>query len=345
MNSLENNNFWSRLNNFVLVRFLLLVASGWAIVMLLAYFEPVIVIFTFAAILAFLLSYPVKWLKRFLPHSLAVIVIFLLSIVIIGSLTITVGLTVVSQGQQLIDSLTDFLNSLVPLLERIESLFRSRNIQLDLTVIEEQIRVQAISSLVASLVILQTFLTNFVTFILIAVIAFFMLLDGGKLWYLILKLLPKHRRNRFNNIVKRNFLGFFQGQLILTLFLTSSTFIAFLLLKVPFALILSVIVGLLDIIPGIGATLGIGTITLIILSQGVWLALKVLVVCIILQQIQDNLIAPRIMQGALNLNPVVVFFALLVGARVAGLLGIFIAIPIAGVIVSMFEIDEMKSEV
>jgi predicted PurR-regulated permease PerM len=51
------------------------------------------------------------------------------------------------------------------------------------------------------------------------------------------------------------------------------------------------------------------------------------------------------MQGALNLNPVVVFFALLVGARVAGLLGIFIAIPIAGVIVSMFEIDEMKSEV
>jgi predicted PurR-regulated permease PerM len=345
MSSFENNNFWSKLNNFVLVRFLLLVASGWAVVLLLAYFEPVIVIFTFAAILAFLLSYPVKWLKRFLPHSLAVIVIFLLSIVIIGSLTITVGLTVVSQGQQLIDSLTAFLNSLVPLLERIESFFSSRNIQLDLTVIEEQIRAQAISSLVASLAILQTFLTNFVTFILIAVIAFFMLLDGEKLWYLILKVVPKHRRNRFDNIVKRNFLGFFQGQLILTLFLTSSTFIAFLLLKVPFALILSVIVGLLDIIPGIGATLGIGTITLIILSQGVWLALKVLVVCIILQQIQDNLIAPRIMQGALNLNPVVVFFALLVGARVAGLLGIFIAIPIAGVIVSMFEIDEMKSEV
>ncbi|MBD2429658.1 MULTISPECIES: AI-2E family transporter [Fischerella] len=345
MSSLENNNFWSRLNNVVLVRFLLLVASGWAIVILLAYFEPVIVIFTFAAILAFLLSYPVKWLKRFLPHSLAVIVIFLLSIVIIGSLTITVGLTVVSQGQQLIDNLTAFLNSLVPLLERIESFFRSRNIQLDLTVIEEQIRAQAISSLVNSLAILQTFLTNFVTFILIAVIAFFMLLDGEKLWFLILKVVPKHRRNRFNNIVKRNFLGFFQGQLILTLFLTSSTFIAFLLLKVPFALILSVIVGILDIIPGIGATLGIGTITLIILSQGVWLALKVLVVCIILQQIQDNLIAPRIMQGALNLNPVVVFFALLVGARVAGLLGIFIAIPIAGVIVSIFEIDEMKSEV
>jgi len=49
------------------------------------------------------------------------------------------------------------------------------------------------------------------------------------------------------------------------------------------------------------------------------------------------------MQGSVNINPVVIFFALLVGARVAGLLG-FLAIPIAGVIVSLFEIDEMKAE-
>jgi len=48
------------------------------------------------------------------------------------------------------------------------------------------------------------------------------------------------------------------------------------------------------------------------------------------------------MQGSVNINPVVIFFALLVGARVAGLLGM--AIPIAGVIVSLFEIDEMKAE-
>lgn len=102
---------------------------------------------------------------------------------------------------------------------------------------------------------------------------------------------------------------------------------------------------MLDIIPGIGATLGISVITSIVISQGIWLALKVLAVCVVLQQIQDNSIAPRIMQNALNLNPVMIFFALLIGARIAGLLGIFISIPIAGVIVSLFEIDEMKSEI
>lgn len=171
-----------------------------------------------------------------------------------------------------------------------------------------------------------------------------MLLDGDKLWYLMIKVIPKHRRSKFTSIIQRNFLGFFSRSTVINFISHSFYFYSFLLLKVPFALILSIIVGILDIIPGIGATLGVGIITLIVLSQGVWLALKVLVACIILQQIQDNLIAPRIMQGALNLNPVVVFFALLVGARVAGLLGIFIAIPIAGVIVSIFEIDEMKSE-
>ena len=50
------------------------------------------------------------------------------------------------------------------------------------------------------------------------------------------------------------------------------------------------------------------------------------------------------MQGSLNLNPVVVLFALLVGAKIAGLLGVFISIPIAGVLVTLFEIDEMKAE-
>lgn len=345
MRGFEFNNLWQRLNNLALVRFLLLVASGWAVTLLLAYFEAVIVVFTFAAILAFLLSYPVKWLRRLLPHGVAVVFVFLLSIVFLGGLAITVGLAVLSQGQQLIESVTAFLNSLIPFVERLEEFLRNRNLQIDLSVIEEQLRNQAISMLVTSLSIFQSFITNFVTFILIAVVAFFMLLDGEKLWDLILKVIPSQRRARFTRIIRRNFLGFFRGQLILTLFLSASTFLIFSLLKVPFALILSVIVGLLDIIPGIGATLGVGVITLIVLSQSVWLAIKVLIACIILQQIQDNLISPRIMQDALNLNPVVVFFALLVGARVAGLLGIFISIPIAGVIVSLFEIDEMKAEV
>jgi predicted PurR-regulated permease PerM len=171
-----------------------------------------------------------------------------------------------------------------------------------------------------------------------------MLLDGERLWSIILKFVPEHLQNKFTRIIKRKFLGFFRGQMLLTLFLTNSSFLVFLILNVPFPLLLAIIAGIFDIIPGIGATLGVSIVFIILLSQSVWKALQVLVACIILQQIQDNIIAPRIMQNSLNINPVVVFLALLVGARVAGLLGIFIAIPITGVIVSFFEIDEMKAE-
>lgn len=344
----SEQNFWERLNNLALVRFLLFFASGWALVQLLDYFETLIVIFGFAAILAFLLSYPVQWLRRFLPHGIAATLVFLLSLVIIAGLAVTVGLAVVSQAQQLINSVTLFLTSEVPRAERLEEFLRNRNVQVDLGAIQQQLQDQFLAGLSTgigySLSTIQIFFTNFITLILIAVVAFFMLLDGQRLWSLILKFVPKHLRLRFANIVKRKFLGFVRGQLILTGFLTTSTLIVFLVLQVPFPLVLAVIVGVLDTIPGIGATLGVSIITLIVLSQNVWLGLKVLAACIVLQQIQDNLVSPRVMQGAVNINPVVIFFALLIGARVAGLLGVFLAIPITGVIVSFFEIDEMKAE-
>ena len=77
------------------------------------------------------------------------------------------------------------------------------------------------------------------------------------------------------------------------------------------------------------------------LTQYFLFAFKVLAASIILQQIQDNL-KPRVMQISVDVNPGVTFFALLVGARIAGLLGIFLALPIADSIVSLFEIEELK---
>lgn len=65
------NDFWKHLSNSKLIRYLLLFALGWAILQVLAYFETVIVTFIFAAIVAFLLNYPVQWISRFLPRTLA----------------------------------------------------------------------------------------------------------------------------------------------------------------------------------------------------------------------------------------------------------------------------------
>lgn len=341
----RNPSIWgNRLNNLALIRFLLLFASGWAFLQLLAYFETAIVVFTVATIVAFLLNYPVRALQKLMPRNLAIALVFILSLIAIGGLTITVGITLLSQGQDLIDSVTNFINSLAPLSERLEGFLRSRNLQVNLRVIEEQLRNQALSGVVASVAVLQVFLTNLLNLVLISVVALFMLLDGERLWQLLLKFIPTNLHRRLLLTIERNFLGFFQAQITLMLFLATASFIVFLFLDVRFALILAVLVGIFDLIPGIGATLGIGIVCFIVAAQNVWLALKVLGACILLQQVQDNFIQPRLMQNSLNLNPVVVFFSLLVGARAAGLLGIFLAIPLAGVLVSWFEIDEMKGE-
>lgn len=116
------------------------------------------------------------------------------------------------------------------------------------------------------------------------------------------------------------------------------------LVGAPYALLLAAIAGFFDLIPGIGATLGISLICLILLPQGIWLSLLILVCCVLLQQVEENLLMPKIMQGSINMNPVVMFLALLVGVRVAGLLGLFLAIPVAGVLISLFDVDALRAK-
>ncbi|RUT10426.1 AI-2E family transporter [Chroococcidiopsis cubana SAG 39.79] len=339
---------WSQTNNSALVRFLLLFASGWALLQLLSYFKTVIFIFAFAAILAFLLSYPVRWLSRFLPRILAVISVFLLSFTSITGLIVIVSLSVFSQAQQLIQSIILFLNSLLPSVERLERFMQRWDMQIDLNVIQQQLQEEIASFYTRSLTYLfihsQVFFTNFLTLILMAAVTFFMLLYGQRLWLFVLSLLPVSSHSRFSNLVERKFLAFIKGQFLLVLFLSFTTFMVFLVLEIPFPLILSLAIGLTNLIPGIGAILGISIVSLAVLSQSVWLALKVLGVCFVLQQIQNNLIAPKVMQDSVNLNPVIVLFAILVGARVAGILGVFLAIPITGILASFFEIEEMQAE-
>ena len=66
--------------------------------------------------------------------------------------------------------------------------------------------------------------------------------------------------------------------------------------------------------------------------QNIWLGLKVLLVAILVGQTIDNVIAPRLMSGMTGLNPAVVFISVLTGSQVAGLLGLLLAVPMAGFI-------------
>lgn len=342
--SAASDQFWATLSASVMVRFLLLFASGWALIQLLAYFELLIVVFVTATILAFLLNHPATWLSRWLPRGTAAITVFLACLTVAVGLSATLGAAVLVQGQQLTASFQEFSDSVLPWFSGVERLLETWNIPLDLAELEPQLQNQAVTVLTAGLGLLQSTLANLVIAILIAVVTLFMMLDGDKIWWWLLNNLPIYHKEKFNSVIQHNLLGFFWGRLLLSIFFGVSTFVVFFLLGVPYPAFLALIAGLFDLIPGIGATLGVGLVSLLLLSQSVWLAIQAIVICVTLQQVEENLLLPYVMKDSLDINPVVMFFALIVGATVAGVLGLFLAVPIAGVMITWLEIDAMRGK-
>jgi predicted PurR-regulated permease PerM len=165
-----------------------------------------------------------------------------------------------------------------------------------------------------------------------------MLIDGDRLWQGLTSILSPRIREGLTQSLQRNLQRFVSGQLLLGLFMATTLTLAFLALRVPFFLLFAVFIGLMEVIPFIGATLGIAMVVSVVAFIDWWLALEVLGVAIALQQVKDNVVAPRIMGNLTGLSPVIIFVSLLLGAKVGGLLGVILAIPLTGVGKSLAEI-------
>jgi predicted PurR-regulated permease PerM len=102
-------------------------------------------------------------------------------------------------------------------------------------------------------------------------------------------------------------------------------------LKVPFGLLFGLTIGIMALVP-FGGSVGIALTTLLVSLQDVWMGARVLMAAVIVQQILENLIAPRILGSFTGLNPALVVISVLTGARIGGLLGVIVAVPSAVVI-------------
>lgn len=318
-----NSMAWQRLSNSALLRFLLLLACGWGVVKVIDYFQGVLTMFIAAAMLAVLLDIPIRRLVSLgCGRNLAIL------LTVLGFIGV-VSVFVRVLGFQLVNQCSSLLNDLVLAFQRPDLPFHSVLKTIGTSQLIELLR----DSLAKGLGIVGGAFVSVFGSVFLVVIVVYMLLDNGATWRQLLRLLPNDVRGRFNRSVQKNLLGFLRGQITLVIFLSLASLLIFSLLGVKFALVLAIAVGVLDAIPGIGATLGVITAaSLVFLTQGQWLALQVVIASVVLQQLQDNLIHPRVMGKALEIQPVVLFFALFVGERLAGLLGVFLAIPVAGMI-------------
>lgn len=309
----------------------------WLLSQAFRYFEHLITVLTISAILAFLLNYPVRILERFrLKRDQAVIIVLLLTLTLLGLLGVTLVPILIDQTAELLKNIPDWLKASNENLNQWEIWARERRLPIDLkgfiTRITSRIesQVQAVAAQAVGLALGTV--SGLVNVIFVIVLAFYMLLYGDRMWQGLVSLLPPQIGLPLSESLRLNFQNFFLSQLLLGLFMVGTLTPIFLILKVPYSLLFALLIGLAELIPFIGATLGIGLVTLLVMLKDFWLAVQVASAAIFMQQINDNLLAPKLIGDFTGLNPIWIFISILTGAQIAGLLGVLVSVPIAGTI-------------
>ncbi len=317
-----------------------LVLNAWALSTILGYFESLFVIVLVASLLSFLLNYPVRWLEcQGAVRTQAALLVFLFSLTVIFALGVTLVPLAIAQAQQLVARLPEWIDSgqrqLMALNEYVDNF--GLPISLDGLIVQVNDRLkaelQAIAGQVVNLAVSFTVVTvvRLLDVLLVVILTFYLLQHSDEVWQGIVDWLPPEWRQPFTDTLRLSFQNYFIGQIILAICMAVGLTSTYLLLRVPFGLLFGLTVGFMALVP-FGGTVGIVTITLLVALQNIGLALQVLAGSVIVQQIVENLIAPRVLGSVTGLNPFWVFIALLTGARVGGLLGVIVAVPSAVVV-------------
>ncbi len=172
------------------------------------------------------------------------------------------------------------------------------------------------------------------------VITFYLLLDGEKYIKLFLLLFPAKYRREITSVatdINETLGAYIRGQVILIFIMSIASWIILSLLRVHYAFVLCLTTGTLEVVPIIGPIVATTLAALVAFNQTslAWgltnFSLTIIVICayFILRQMEDLIVIPNIVGKFIHVHPIVVMFALFVGAKVAGVLGIFLALPVS----------------
>ncbi|MEB3343148.1 AI-2E family transporter [Okeania sp.] len=312
----------------------IIVINGWALVQIFQYFGRIITITVSAILLSFLLDYPVLFLqKNGVKRHRAVILVFLVALVIILVLGIILIPLLLEQLTGFIEKFPSWIESGNQQLESFDQWASKRKLPINLTGLTDQFTERLYSKLQDITGEIISFVVNTVgrifDILITIVITFYLMLHGDRLWSGIFNWLPNHLENHIRKSFRQNFENYFIGQATLACLMGVSMTISLFLLGTPFGLLFGIGIGLMTLIP-FGTALGVTLVSLLITLENFWLGTKVLIVTVLIEQAIENFVAPRILGGFTGLNPVWILLSLLVGAQVWGVLGLLIAVPIAG---------------
>ncbi|MBX3153871.1 AI-2E family transporter [Candidatus Obscuribacterales bacterium] len=338
----------------ILQRRLVIITLGLLIAFLaiqvLQTFSDILRILSLAIFVCYTVVGLVDLLERYIKSRLAAV----LTVYALGSVTIAVAIIIVIpilvyQISQLLQSTFDqipaFINTMMVYLEPLEKKLSAANIHMKPSDILVNLAATAPKP-DAGLIMahLTTVATSTLTWLFyglsILILAFYFLLDGSRMSRETAGVFPDAVSARvlsFFQDTDRSLHSFFKGQIVLGLLFGAFMVAVYSLMGVPYALALGIILGVWEIVPVIGPTVGIIPTVIAVLVAGVehihadrivQLAV-VLVVFGIFQWLKDNIVGPKYIGNVIGLHPVIIFIAIMIGARLDGMLGVIVSLPVA----------------
>lgn len=277
--------------------------------------------------------------KKHIPRGLSVLVVYVL---VFGLLTLIVSLLIPPITQQFSQiAQSDYYGSISHRLGSFRAALDNFGVGQQ---IEENIKGFAGTISGALFETTRGVVTGFLSVITVLVISFYLTVEENGMKNFIKNLTPyKHQAYaiRLTNKIQKKIGWWVLGQAILSLIIFGLTFLGLTLLKVKFALVLALIAGVLEIIPYIGPFVSLIPAVFFAFLQNPPLALAVLVLYVLIQQLENHIIVPVVMSKSVGLNPVLVILGILIGGSLGGILGAVLAVPIlAGA--SVFVTDIME---
>jgi predicted PurR-regulated permease PerM len=276
-----------------------------------------------------------------LTRKPAVVITFLAAILVVAGGLVSFIPTLIEQVVNLVSALPGVVDNLRPTIERIvESEAVSQlNVDKQFDSLQSDISsyitgfLTGTAGTISSLISTVTSVTiNAVT---IPVILFYMLMDGPRLGPAIYRVVNGEHRPKVRELLGKMHVtiqNYIAGQAIEVMFVGVGMAIGFLLIDLPSALLLGVIAGITNMIPYIGPWIGMLPALFIALSEGVEKAILVIVVVVIVQQIDGNILYPKVIGNKLHIHPLTIIILLLAAGNIWGIAGMILAVPIYAVV-------------
>ncbi|MGH2459569.1 MAG: AI-2E family transporter [Chloroflexota bacterium] len=324
----------------VLLTLLAAAALVWLIVQVITPILRTILLFVFSAVLAFVLSPPVNALAaRIGSRLLAIAIVYLVvGVVVVGGLVLLAG-PFVGQVTVLVNDLPRYGDELNRQLPAIEQALRRYG--LDTTISDLRVNAANVvqaqgANVLKSLVQTVTDIGGgVVDMVLALVISLYLLHDGPTIRARILAVIPDEHRAKalfLEANTARVLGGYLRGQLVMAVTIGILAGGGCWALGLPYAVVLGVLAGLFELVPMFGPVLGAAPAVAVALFMPFPTVISVIVYFVIVQQVESNVLGPRITGHAVGLHPLGALFALLAGFQLAGLLGALVAVPVAGII-------------